>query len=50
MGCAQRDLQFGVDLPQPFYGFQTVPAGRHTHVDEGHGIGLLAIQRGLHLG
>ncbi|MNF74838.1 hypothetical protein D3C84_568810 [compost metagenome] len=38
IGGAERHLQLRIDLPQPFDGFQAVPARRHAHVDEGHRI------------
>ncbi|MNM82125.1 hypothetical protein D3C81_941480 [compost metagenome] len=39
IGSAQGNLQVRVGIPQLFNGFQAVPAGRHTHVDESQGIG-----------
>lgn len=49
IGGAKRHLQLGIDLPQPFDGFQPVPARRHAHVDEGHRIGHVIGQRRLDL-
>jgi hypothetical protein len=34
----QGNLQVGVDVPQLFNGLQAIPARRHAHVDEHHGI------------
>ena len=44
------DLHVGVDGPEMLDGLQTVPAGRHAHVDEGHGVGSALIQCLLHSG
>src|ERR1700722_1741483 len=38
------DLHVGVDGPKTLDGLQTVPAGRHAHVDKGHRVGSALIQ------
>ena len=46
---ADHDLQPGVRGPEPFDGLHAVPAGRHAHVDERHGVGAIVFQRGAQL-
>ena len=48
VGGADHDLQFGIDFPQLLDGLQTIPARRHAHVDEGHGVRLPALERSAH--
>ena len=62
MGRANDDLKVAIHGPQTLYGFESVPAWWHPHVDEGHGIrsagrgglfgatnALLALQRTVDL-
>ncbi len=45
---ADHDLHVGIDFPQLLDGLQAIPARRHAHVDEGHGVGLPALERRAH--
>src|ERR1700722_16459646 len=36
---ADRDLKVGIDIPEPFDRFQSVPSRRHAHVHKSHGVG-----------
>ena len=43
---ADDDVHVRIDLPEVLDGFQSIPAGRHAHIDERHGVrtSLLACQ------
>ncbi|MNF76085.1 hypothetical protein D3C84_581840 [compost metagenome] len=45
VGGAEGNLQLGVGLPELLDGLDPIPAGRHAHVDERHGVGPPLRQR-----
>jgi hypothetical protein len=42
---ADHDLQVGVFIPDANNRFDSIPSGRHAHIDEGHGVRALFLQR-----
>ena len=50
IGGADHDLEVRVFLPDPRNGFDAIPAGRHSDIDEGHGIGAFLFQGALDQG
>ncbi len=45
---ADHDLHVGIDPPKLLDGLQAIPARRHPHVDEGHGIRSAVFERRAH--
>ena len=48
VGGADDDLQLGIHLPDAADRLDAIPAGRHAHIDEGHGVGPPFLERPLH--
>src|SRR5437868_13789006 len=42
---ADHNLESGVELPEFYDRFEAIHPGRHSHIDECHGIGLAFIER-----